>query len=1773
MNANVPKSDSLLGKMTAVFVVVLLAFSSFTLVASGSNEEQEQENNIVEGITLGEALMSESQGEVDVISEANMAVPGMEMPVYTMADGAFSPARQDAGEAKVLLVDDDAENWMSGPWLEASHIATALNDGGYSYDVFRAGRWGGTSKELPADDAGLSMVDDYEVVIWYSGWNTQILSSSEQSVLSDYLDGDCGTEDSICTTNRNMFVSTQMSDWFDANAGNFQNQYMHSDTYYSSYIVVGGTSNPMKGVSGSIFEGKEYATDTAGVHYLDRPCGNKPYDNTATGAFWMDARKGAADGHEYHAVQFPVEGAIVAQTHKAFMFADEIGVFNKREDRADFFATVLSWMEVTKEQTQNVDMGIGGVDIPNHVQYWRSVEAQVPVDLRMTVTNYGMLPQASTALHLKLKNQFGQVLFDSTFDTRAFPEGHPMHISDSIQPGESVVFTFNRTNDRHQRIYDGLDENKARHVIFTSAGMDRISVEVKHTGDQGMPNNYVQADVGVGKWIENGEHPDDEIGPKITFGDTDDNGANSLDHVNYHRASSYDWDGDGCGWADGVSEDCVDNGGTLNKTVGSVYHEGKSSLASFNTNGWYKSNSDGDCSWSLSDTGCPKFTPEPNQDDYFVSPPLDLTAMDEVVVGMLFTGCMESGDYFRMQISKDGVSWTNLISYSGFCPGEGSWYLWGGSNTKYQGYVLASDWYGKDDTDQIQWRIQMDADSDQNTEGSRPYVGWFIDEIVFRGTERITRDVAVGDITVDNDFIVKNNGGNSLWREINATVINAGEAAWTDLPVKISVTNLQGDDESGLLDTTQPSIPNLAGNARYGDVTPGGGNEDQTELFALFQCMGANTYYATVEVLVPAGKDFFPWNNSMTVTFRVFDTFFFDDVDSDREPYSYTQVGRISGESNDWTMRDIGNDAYSGQYVWQYSDPANGDDGGMSSGPGDDSLITQDEFDRDGDGSRFSTDVNVDLRAAFKPILAFAIKWDLGSGDRLEVRAATDFDSDQKLSSGTWTVLKTYEGNCGCQWSSADDEQWVIEEIALDAFEGYQTWIDFRVVTSNGGGHGVRLDDLYVIGNEYRNNLDIVGVETERYAASGGMHDLSVTVKGIGLEPQTSVTVTSVMTDSNGLRVWPTSHSFNYFTIPVALEKGEEFTVNPTTAGSDWTWGSGLSPGIYQMRITAWRDDEQQVPDENPANNVKTITIVLGAELLSGDQWTTGDGWTTGSYVWDGEDDGSLTSESFDVWNSKPFLVVEAEYDLTDAHVKAQVRAGSSGGWYDIKWRASDELSTLYSIPGANYTQLPDRWTGSSSFDNSTRQTFFADLGTVEQLSDGSGNLQDQYVRSTMQIRLTGTNTGSGDGGIFTAYYPAVFGLDGFSVDVKEISPTTQNAEPSSLSGDVVTRTYTVKMNNFGASSDAVVVDFVITAPDNSFVSLSDGTNAIMDSILQQDQNTVVAIKPISGSWGGGRDDTSGGDQTAYINEGGMITWPSGTQDSGLLGENIATTGWKINNPTKYSWNGIEGKPNEPDAGQMIGPGSVSTVSIDLNIGSAAWAPPGTYSIQADARSWSDYDNTFTTGDSDGQATMIISKPDLSIGSDVRYISHATGWGESGIGWVKKSGCQGTGTGDDCVDDEYFHFMFEVINSGTETVGSFKVGLLDFESNPLAGVQVALKWTTSGWAIDTDRTTAQGAEIVVEGNKKYIAFKATAAELGMSAGPGDKNSGPYNFYLAVDTEDSVAEANENNNRVPLTITAVKEVNTVPSFSLSIMSMTLSGLLAAAGIALRQREEE
>ena len=139
------------------------------------------------------------------------------------------------------------------------------------------------------------------------------------------------------------------------------------------------------------------------------------------------------------------------------------------------------------------------------------------------------------------------------------------------------------------------------------------------------------------------------------------------------------------------------------------------------------------------------------------------------------------------------------------------------------------------------------------------------------------------------------------------------------------------------------------------------------------------------------------------------------------------------------------------------------------------------------------------------------------------------------------------------------------------------------------------------------------------------------------------------------------------------------------------------------------------------------------------------------SYTWYENDDSRLISDTFTVWNSKPVLLVSAEYDLNEgSNVKAQVRPGSSAPWYDIKWRSNDRVSTLYSIPGEQYEVHPENWNGFSD-----RKTFFADLGLVEEIGDADGNLQEQFIGSNMQVRLV-TSAGSGSDGSFTVFSPSV---------------------------------------------------------------------------------------------------------------------------------------------------------------------------------------------------------------------------------------------------------------------------------------------------------------------------------------------------------------------------------------------------------------------------------
>ncbi|MDG1545471.1 MAG: thrombospondin type 3 repeat-containing protein, partial [Candidatus Poseidoniia archaeon] len=368
-------------------------------------------------------------------------------------------------------------------------------------------------------------------------------------------------------------------------------------------------------------------------------------------------------------------------------------------------------------------------------------------------------------------------------------------------------------------------------------------------------------------------------------------------------------------------------------------------------------------------------------------------------------------------------------------------------------------------------------------------------------------------------------------------------------------------------------------------------DEQQRELFVEFYTPGANVYTITVEILVPAGKDFFPENNTMTVSFRVLDTFFSDGFDIDNN--GYTEVQRTTSEENRWLLVHKENYAYSGEYAYQYAeDETHDSENPTTAGGSDDGLITMDEWDRDGESDKFGPDVNLDLRAAYKPILNFAIKWDFANDDRLEVRAATDFDSTDKHNSGTWIVLKTYEGDCGCPMLSEDKETWVLEELSLESFEGYRTWIEFRVITNTGGGKGVLIDDLAVLGNEYRNNIMITEVGLGDQSPELD-NELSVTIRGAGLEPQESVTVAAKILDVNGQQVWPTTSEFTWFTISETLSKSEEYIVNIDTAGSDWKYGSELEEGTYFINVMAFRDDDLQVPDENPNNNMWFEEFVL----------------------------------------------------------------------------------------------------------------------------------------------------------------------------------------------------------------------------------------------------------------------------------------------------------------------------------------------------------------------------------------------------------------------------------------------------------------------------------------------------------------------------------------------------------------------------------------------------
>ena len=552
--------------------------------------------------------------------------------------------------------------------------------------------------------------------------------------------------------------------------------------------------------------------------------------------------------------------------------------------------------EETISRTVNYDLGIDSIVHDTHSEYFMGdcssecdlLEFGVPVNFRIKVTNYGSEPVDKIVINLMLKTTDGLVQYDNTFSSEAFSDG-PMHISETspLETGDSIVFTFNKTNDRSQLIFDGENEYMATHAIFLLSGLSYIQATII-VEDDDASNNNLRKDVEVAKWIDNGEDYWEELGQSSSIWDTDDNGANSLEGVNIHRSTNFDHDADGCGWA----RECTEDEGTDN--ISSALR-GDSAYATFNTNGWLKEGADpSECDWDVfGDNNCPKFTSEPYQDDYFISPPMDLSGMEEISLSFAFRGNLEDGDLVRLQITKNGMDWYN------------SWNLTSDYNSwDWQTFELNEeefeDFYGRDDTDSVYLRFQAFSDGDDMTEcNGSPCSIFFFDNIVIRGSEKVRYDVAVGDISVrgGDDMIVKDPEGNSLWREINATVINAGESPWSDLPVRFSVTNSQGDDMSDYLDYSDPSIWQLNGDSRYGDITAEGA-EGQTELFVLFETPSSDAYHVMVETLAPYGKDFFPANNSKTVKFCIFSDG--DDDDDDCVGNSYDECpDTLDGEEVD----------------------------------------------------------------------------------------------------------------------------------------------------------------------------------------------------------------------------------------------------------------------------------------------------------------------------------------------------------------------------------------------------------------------------------------------------------------------------------------------------------------------------------------------------------------------------------------------------------------------------------------------------------------------------------------------------------------------------------------------------------------------------------------------------------------------------------------------------------------------------------------------------------
>lgn len=1876
MNAN---NAINIGKVSSIFVVAIMVLTSFAIFAeSESTNDYSTDQEVAlhemindsQGVALGFApdeLHGVYERDVPQVSFANGRTTELEQHwaqdyygngIYAdqEADGWFYPAKQPAGDAKILVVDDVTDFDYLSALTTQQYVLSSLNQGGFSYDVFQAGNRGLDARHFPYGDAGLSIMDDYEAVIWNCAENyncvepgEMTMSDSESLVLQMYLDGECGDGDSFCTTNRNVMLMTQNMDVvFQFNSAKAYGVDMDNDgsladesdlipryfkaetccwtgSMFSGQYVWGGTSVPMTSESGSIFDDaglSSLASNGRAWEYPSWPSGYRPCDLAGSGCtditgnpvsqgsiifdYYADESNERGDGKEYdwHAVEYD------GDFYNTFLFAEEPSVFDTDSDRLAFFETVMDFFSVSADSsaTAEVDLSITHVYMPVQCclgTQWnpRQIEADTPMQVEVEVTNNGYLTRESVSASLQLVNQYDQIMYSITLSTDAFAgmDGHAMNIGEGLLPGDSVMFTFNADNYGVQTSFDG-GSAIGYDPMFTSSGFDHALITAIDSSDSFASNDHMLLDSTVARIVDSGEPVDALTGATAEFGADASEWDGNYDYtLEARRVSDIDEDQDGC-WADNPDtendESCqprvgqgydvgTDNWTRLSNVQNAPFHQDlyQYGFSFTSKEGWYKEdqymndNVDGVCDYddsatternsgdTESDDDCIKFAPPAGIYQWVEFSTMDLSAMENVVMHAWFKMCQAHDSALVWQISNDGGgTWDTFWVWD-----ESIWSCLGMSYWGHLGSLYQYDWLGANmpgayfgDETNYQTKVRFvalnaDDDEDLNGDGYAPeemtecnsicvaygayaeegqgITGHSFDQFRVQGSERISRDVTVTDVSVrDKGFLIEDEpSGEDKDREINITVQNLGTKAYEVMPIELTVTDMQGNDVTNQLtrDGVQLGDPavldiSLSGEQTYGNVEE---NPDDTALFMKFTALEPNTYTLTATA-VP-GDDQIPTNNGMSATFRILDSFFVDDAQEDGSVYNTWFEVKRNSASDVFADYEVKNSAgQCNSYLntckaWFYGDVSASGPSGY--GPnGDYSFISPSSFDRDGSGNMYGDDAAIDLRAAFEPILTFGYMTDLGNGDRMEVRATSEGvgnTNDEYWDTVHWDVLAEFTGS-----TPGFPYAWNEATIDLSSYAGEIIHIDFRVITDGSDeGDGIALDEIAVLGNEYANNIGISGVDTDSLSAANEAHDLSVTVTNRGTVSQDGstdiirVSAAIYSVDDDMTPVWEADP----FTVPVEMAKGDSYTVssaNPAP-GSGWMWGADLDPGIYNLVVSAELNRNDGTADEDGSDNSMSMTLMLGATLMDACSFSDEDDGHG-----DHDHDSDHGCEEFAPWNSDPYLVVSADYDMNDAMVSMDVCVHDD--CYDV---------LNQNTGGESFYGDGAAWTGTGS------GTYWARLGDVV---DNDGNkLINTDAMNSDHWGVEFSHDYEGDDFHATAY---VLGLNQYEMDVTGMSGSGSKAVPTSATGLSTAVPFEVTVRNLGASSDQAVVNFAAQFPSGSQISLDGGEVANLYYVGQDGGDTVVAIQPPLGFWGTDTADprNGDGDNTAFIDANGVVAWPSGTMSQ------EAPHGWDISNPSKSSW-GFD-KPLAGPASGVVSPGASMSMTMEVTAGLAEWAPPGTYSIQADACTWATYSESSGTcdgqfQDADGQADMIIDKPDLSIGS-FSWTMSAFGYVADGQ-WVKQSGPEG---------DSLFHFEAEILNDGTETVGTVTVGIES--ALGLTGVQIGLTWTGDGWATD-------GSYDSFIDSDGHLHFAASAYELGIDGPAEGQGRSDYTFNVFVDCLFAVDESDEGNNKKSFTITAVRQVITTPSFGLTALSMMVSGLIAAVGISLRNRREE